>query len=169
MKSDEKAAVMADFVAGKIQVLVADDGDRSRVDVPNAVADGDRARRALRARRSSTSCAGASAAAPPRARATCCSRSRSPTRRKPAQGRLREQRRDSRSRGRTSSIRGPGEFLGAKQSGVPLLRFADLEKDVALIEKARDAADELLRQGSGGAPRAHLERWLGGRAEFFKA
>ena len=59
-------------------------------------------------------------------------------------------------------IRGPGEFLGARQSGVPLLRFADLERDVALIEQARDAADELLAEGAGrraGAPRA-----LAGRA-----
>ena len=47
-------------------------------------------------------------------------------------------------------IRGPGEFLGARQSGVPMLRFADLERDVALIEQARDAADELLRDRSGG-------------------
>jgi ATP-dependent DNA helicase RecG len=40
--------------------------------------------------------------------------------------------------------RGPGEFW-APQSGVPL-RFADLERDVALIEQARDAADELQKE-----------------------
>ncbi len=65
-------------------------------------------------------------------------------------------------------IRGPGEFLGARQSGMPLLRFADLERDVKLIEAARDAADELLRREPGAA-QAHLERWLGGRQEFIKA
>ena len=65
-------------------------------------------------------------------------------------------------------IRGPGEFLGAKQSGVPLLRFADLEADVALIEKARDAATELLEKDAAAAA-AHLDRWLGGRQEFIKA
>jgi ATP-dependent DNA helicase RecG len=65
-------------------------------------------------------------------------------------------------------IRGPGEFLGARQSGVPLLRFADLERDVALIEQARIAADELLRREAGAA-QAHLERWLGGKQEFIKA
>jgi ATP-dependent DNA helicase RecG len=66
------------------------------------------------------------------------------------------------------AIRGPGEFLGARQSGVPLLRFADLERDVALIERARDAADELLRREPAAA-QAHLERWLGAKQEFFKA
>ena len=65
-------------------------------------------------------------------------------------------------------IRGPGEFLGARQSGVPLLRFADLERDVALIEQARDAADELLKTDPTAAD-AHLDRWLGGRQEFIKA
>jgi len=64
-------------------------------------------------------------------------------------------------------IRGPGEFMGARQSGVPLLRFADLEKDIRLIEQARAAADELLRREPGAA-QAHLERWLGGREEFIK-
>jgi ATP-dependent DNA helicase RecG len=64
-------------------------------------------------------------------------------------------------------IRGPGEFLGARQSGVPLLRFADPERDLHLIESARDAADELLRREPGAA-KAHLERWLGGRQEFIK-
>jgi len=66
------------------------------------------------------------------------------------------------------AIRGPGEFLGARQSGVPLLRFADLERDVALIEQARDAADEMLAKFPDAA-RAHVERWLGGRAEFIRA
>ena len=65
-------------------------------------------------------------------------------------------------------IRGPGEFLGARQSGVPLLRFADLERDAALIEQARDTADELLRTDPEAAA-AHLDRWLGGREEFIKA
>ncbi len=65
-------------------------------------------------------------------------------------------------------IRGPGEFLGARQSGVPLLRFADLTRDIALIEQARDAADELLEKEPAAA-QAHLERWLGGKAQFIKA
>jgi ATP-dependent DNA helicase RecG len=65
-------------------------------------------------------------------------------------------------------IRAPGEFLGARQSGAPMLRFADLEKDVALIEQARDAATELLDKDRPAAE-AHLTRWLGGRQEFVKA
>ena len=66
------------------------------------------------------------------------------------------------------SIRGPGEFLGARQSGVPLLRFADLERDVALIEQARDMAEALLESDPDAAHR-HLERWLGGRQDYIKA
>ncbi|HEY8243487.1 MAG: ATP-dependent DNA helicase RecG [Vicinamibacteria bacterium] len=66
------------------------------------------------------------------------------------------------------AIRGPGEFLGARQSGVPMLRFADLERDVALIEQARDAADDLLARFPDAAA-AHLARWLGGKQDFFKA
>jgi ATP-dependent DNA helicase RecG len=65
-------------------------------------------------------------------------------------------------------IRGPGEFLGARQSGVPMLRFADIERDVALIEQARDAADDLIRLDPTSAA-AHLDRWLGGRQAFIKA
>jgi ATP-dependent DNA helicase RecG len=65
-------------------------------------------------------------------------------------------------------IRGPGEFLGARQSGLPLLRFADLERDVPLIEQARDVAEELLAREPEAA-QAHLERWLGGRVEFINS
>ncbi|MBI3147429.1 MAG: ATP-dependent DNA helicase RecG [Betaproteobacteria bacterium] len=65
-------------------------------------------------------------------------------------------------------IRGPGEFLGARQSGLPLLRFADLETDLALMEAARQVADEVL-QDFPLAAEQHVARWLGARQEFFKA
>ena len=65
-------------------------------------------------------------------------------------------------------LRGPGEYLGARQSGAPLLRFADLIEDADLIESARTEAEALLAGHSGSAER-HLERWLGGRADFLNA
>jgi len=65
-------------------------------------------------------------------------------------------------------LRGPGEYLGARQSGAPLLRFADLEKDTDLVEAARGTAEGLLRDSPDAAER-HLERWLGGRADFLRA
>jgi ATP-dependent DNA helicase RecG len=64
-------------------------------------------------------------------------------------------------------LRGPGELLGARQSGVPMLRFADLEKDVDLLEAARTLAPQLLREHPANAE-LHLHRWLGGRQELLK-
>jgi ATP-dependent DNA helicase RecG len=64
-------------------------------------------------------------------------------------------------------LRGPGEFIGSRQSGLPLLRFADLE-DVAQVETARVVAEEMLAQWPEHAER-HLARWLGGRSEMLKA
>ncbi|MBP6422430.1 MAG: ATP-dependent DNA helicase RecG, partial [Propionivibrio sp.] len=64
-------------------------------------------------------------------------------------------------------LRGPGEFIGARQSGLPLLRYADLE-DVALVEQARAAAEDMLRDAPEQAM-AHLQRWLAGREELLKA
>jgi ATP-dependent DNA helicase RecG len=65
-------------------------------------------------------------------------------------------------------LRGPGEYLGARQSGAPLLRFADLVADADLLEAARGAAERLLAEHPEAAAR-HLERWAGGRAELAKA
>jgi ATP-dependent DNA helicase RecG len=65
-------------------------------------------------------------------------------------------------------LRGPGEYLGARQSGAPLLRFADLTEDADLLESARTVAETLLREHPESAER-HLERWLGGRSDFLKA
>jgi ATP-dependent DNA helicase RecG len=64
-------------------------------------------------------------------------------------------------------LRGPGELLGARQSGVPMLRFADLATDLDLLEAARAAADTMLREHFPAA-RAHLARWLGERHELLK-
>jgi ATP-dependent DNA helicase RecG len=65
-------------------------------------------------------------------------------------------------------IRGPGELLGARQSGVPMLRFADLSADVDLLEAARDIADRLLREHPQSVE-AHLNRWLAGRQDYLRA
>ncbi|HZV67309.1 MAG TPA: ATP-dependent DNA helicase RecG [Telluria sp.] len=69
---------------------------------------------------------------------------------------------------RDLEIRGPGEFLGARQSGQAMLRFADLETDQWLVEQARDVAHTLLHEAADDTVEAHLARWLGGREEFLK-
>ncbi len=69
---------------------------------------------------------------------------------------------------RDLEIRGPGEFLGARQSGAPLLRFADLATDSELLGWARALAPEMLDKYPDLAHR-HILRWLGGKAEFLKA
>jgi ATP-dependent DNA helicase RecG len=69
---------------------------------------------------------------------------------------------------RDLQLRGPGEFLGARQSGLPLLRFADLERDAALVEQARACAELMLRDHPEAA-RAHVARWLGSRAAMLDA
>jgi ATP-dependent DNA helicase RecG len=69
---------------------------------------------------------------------------------------------------RDLAIRGPGEFLGARQSGAPLLRFADLQTDEPLIEWARRWAPRLWASDPARAQR-HLQRWLGGKIDYLKA
>ena len=64
-------------------------------------------------------------------------------------------------------LRGPGELLGARQSGVPMLRFADLEQDEDLLELAAQTADRLLQAHPANAL-AHLARWYGERQEYGK-
>lgn len=69
---------------------------------------------------------------------------------------------------RDLEIRGPGEFLGARQSGAPLLRFADLATDTHLLAWAREAAPAMLSRHPALAEQ-HIERWMGSRAEYLKA
>jgi len=65
-------------------------------------------------------------------------------------------------------LRGPGELLGARQSGVAMLRFADLTQDEDLLEQARAAADTLLRDHPEAA-RAHLQRWMANKHDYLHA
>ena len=69
---------------------------------------------------------------------------------------------------RDLEIRGPGEFLGARQSGAPLLRFADLATDTELLAWARALAPMMLDRHADLAKR-HILRWLGGKADYLKA
>jgi len=167
LKSDEKAATMDAFARGEIQVLVATTVIEVGVDVPNAslmvIEHAERFGLAqlhqLRGR------VGRGAA-----ESTCVLLFEEPLT-ETAKARLRvvyESTDGFEIARQDLVIRGPGEFLGARQSGVPLLRFADLERDAALIEQAREAADELLQKDPAVAAR-HVERWLGGREEFVRA
>jgi len=69
---------------------------------------------------------------------------------------------------RDLEIRGPGEFMGARQSGQDLLRFADLNGDSGLLEQARRLAPRLMAEHPAAA-RAHVARWLSTKAEYLKA
>jgi len=69
---------------------------------------------------------------------------------------------------RDLEIRGPGEFMGARQSGAELLRFADLQEDSALLKAARELAPKLL-DAQPEAARKHVQRWLGSKVEYLKA
>jgi ATP-dependent DNA helicase RecG len=64
-------------------------------------------------------------------------------------------------------LRGPGEFMGVRQSGVPMLKIADLERDAHLLEAAKSIADELLKRYPAEVER-HLERWMSSAGELVK-
>ena len=167
MKANEKAAVMALFTAGEMAVLVSTTVIEVGVDVPNAslmvIEHAERfglsQLHQLRGRVGRGTAASA-----------CVLMYGSPLS-DTAKARLKAMmetgdgfeiaRRDL-------EIRGPGEFLGARQSGAPLLRFADLVLDEALVHAARAAATRLLDHYPQAAI-DHVTRWLGGRSDFLKA
>ena len=167
MKPQEKAAVMAEFSANRIQVLVATTVIEVGVDVPNAslmvIEHAERMGLSqlhqLRGRVGRGS-----------AKSSCVLMFETPLS-ELAKTRLKviyEQTDGFEIARQDLNIRGPGEFLGARQSGAPLLRFADLEQDLPLLEAARDWAPKLLAKDPVSA-RAHLARWLAGREQFLQA
>lgn len=66
------------------------------------------------------------------------------------------------------ALRGYGELLGARQSGMPGLRFADLNHDQAAIEMAQVWANRLLQERPD-LVNAHLDRWLPERENWLQS
>jgi len=167
LKAEEKAAVMAAFKANEIQLLVATTVIEVGVDVPNAalmvIEHAERFGYAqihqLRGRvgRGSADSVCILMYAEP---LSIAAKERLQTLREVSDGFVIAE--------RDLSLRGPGELLGAKQSGDAMLRFVDLQRDAWLIELAQKAAERLLAEHADLVER-HLERWLGSRAEFLKA
>ena len=167
MPGAEKAAVMAQFTGAQMQVLVATTVIEVGVDVPNAslmvVEDAERfglsQLHQLRGRVGRGSVA-----------SVCVllyTTPLSPT----ARDRLRAMAETSDGfeiARRDLDIRGPGEFMGARQSGDALLRFADLGADSALLEHARRVAPKLLAEHPEAAA-AQVQRWLASRVDYLKA
>ena len=66
------------------------------------------------------------------------------------------------------SVRGPGDFFGTRQSGLPAFRVADLLRDAAVLEDARADAVEIVRRDPRLTAPEHralraalLARWRG--------
>ena len=167
MKAAEKAAVMAEFIAGRLHVLVATTVIEVGVDVPNAslmvIEHAERMGLAqlhqLRGR------VGRGAAA-----SSCVLMFAEPLSAL-ARARLkvvREHTDGFEIAKQDLEIRGPGEFLGARQSGGPMLRFADLQTDIHLLEAARRVAADLMADEHEIVAQ-HLQRWLGSREGFLAA
>ncbi|MDP3135212.1 MAG: ATP-dependent DNA helicase RecG [Burkholderiaceae bacterium] len=171
MPAVEKKAVMSSFTAGQMGVLVSTTVIEVGVDVPNAslmvIEHAERfglsQLHQLRGRVGRGAAASAcvllySTGDAPRLGETARARQRAMA--ETADG-FEIARRDL-------DIRGPGEFLGARQSGAPLLRFADISVDVELLEWARRQAPRMLSEAPESAHK-HIERWMGGKSEFLKA
>jgi ATP-dependent DNA helicase RecG len=159
MKSAEKESVMAQFKAGELQLLVATTVIEVGVDVPNAslmiIENAERLGLAqlhqLRGRvgRGSVS-------------SSCVLMYHRPL---SQQGRarlaaLRETNDGFEIARRDLELRGPGEVLGTRQSGMLQLRIADLERDKELVPKVAKVAMQLLQQWPERVPLL-IARWLG--------
>ena len=167
MAPAEKAAVMAQFSSGAMSVLVATTVIEVGVDVPNAslmvIEHAERFGLAqlhqLRGRVGRG------------AKASVCVLIYSPPLSDTGKARLKAMAETTDGfeiARRDLDIRGPGEFMGSRQSGAELLRFADLQEDAPLLVAARALAPRLLDEHPEAA-RRQVARWLGTKAEFLKA
>lgn len=167
MSPADKAAVMAQFSSGQMSVLVATTVIEVGVDVPNAslmvIEHAERFGLAqlhqLRGRVGRG------------AKASVCVLIYSPPLSDTGKSRLKAMAETTDGfeiARRDLDIRGPGEFMGSRQSGAELLRFADLQEDAPLLVAARALAPRLLDEHPEAA-RRQVARWLGTKAEFLKA
>lgn len=64
--------------------------------------------------------------------------------------------------------RGPGEFLGLRQSGQDLLRFASLDTDARIVEQVQEAVQDMTANHAVHV-RAHLRRWMRYRQDLLRS
>jgi ATP-dependent DNA helicase RecG len=171
LPADEKAAIMEDFKKGNIQVLVCTTVIEVGVDVPNAslmvIESAERfglsQLHQLRGRIGRASF--------PHARESDCILLFGERLSQKARERLQaiyEHSDGFRLAELDLELRGEGDLLGERQSGEPLLRFADVNLDSGIVLQARDAALRLIDEDPAAA-RRHLARWLGSRQELMRA
>jgi ATP-dependent DNA helicase RecG len=65
-------------------------------------------------------------------------------------------------------LRGPGELLGTRQTGLPTFRIADFGRDAGLLPQVRELADRLLAEAPDTADKV-IARWVGGAARYASA
>lgn len=166
MKSAEKQAVMEKFSAGEIQLLVATTVIEVGVDVPNAslMIIEHAERMGLSQLHQLRGRVGRGAA-----KSTCILLYQHPLS-EVARTRLKViyENNDGFAIAEADlQIRGPGEFLGVRQSGVPMLKIADLERDAPLLQIAKVQADRLLKENPEAVTR-HLQRWMPNSGDYIK-
>ena len=159
LSSSKKESVMAAFKQGRIDVLVATTVIEVGVDVPNAsvmvIENAERMGLAqlhqLRGR------VGRGAA-----ESSCVLLFRAPLSMLARErlGVLRDTNDGFEVSRRDLELRGPGELLGTRQTGLMALRVADLQRDADLLPRVQAAADLLLERHPANIP-ALLRRWIG--------
>ncbi len=164
MKPAEKQAAMHEFKAGDLGLLVATTVIEVGVDVPNAslmiVENAERLGLAqlhqLRGRvgRGSAASSCVLLYQPP---LSAMARQRLETMRQTSDGFVIAE--------KDLELRGPGELLGTRQTGLATFRLADLSRDAALLPQVRELAAQLMADSPDLADRI-IARWVGGAARY---
>jgi ATP-dependent DNA helicase RecG len=164
MKPTDKQAAMQAFKAGGLDLLVATTVIEVGVDVPNAslmiVENAERLGLAqlhqLRGRvgRGSAASSCVLLYQPP---LSAMARQRLETMRQTSDGFVIAQ--------KDLELRGPGELLGTRQTGLATFRLADLSRDAALLPQVRQLAEQLMADSPDLADRI-IARWVGGAARY---
>jgi ATP-dependent DNA helicase RecG len=164
MRADEKDKVMQRFATGKLQVLVATTVIEVGVDVPEAtlmiIENSERMGLAqlhqLRGR------VGRGAE-----QSVCVLLYRAPLSRLARErlGVLRDTSDGFVVAQKDLELRGPGEVLGKRQTGLMQMRVADLIRDAGLLPQVQDMAEVLLDKHPEAAT-AIMQRWIGEAAEY---
>ncbi|MCD2496599.1 hypothetical protein LRN48_14825, partial [Staphylococcus aureus] len=63
------------------------------------------------------------------------------------------------------ALRGPGELLGTRQTGLANFRVADLARDAAMLPQVQRIGEQLLAQAPDIAERI-VARWVGGAVRY---